>query len=362
MNSRQRVMAALHLKEPDRVPIMDFVDTVVKQKIMGTQKIDEVELAQKIGMDAIYFVNYATPLFCQSHYGKEDDAKAYGMTGETEFIGEGLIRSDKDLDKIVLPDPHDESFYDPAKQFMEQYHDSDLAIYAGLRPFGMFNTIYSMPMMDFAVALGDNIQLINTMMDIFIDWNLVILEKLQGLGINFIVAYNDMAYKEGPLVSPQVFREVFLPKMTTKFNILVLNGPNLNMLGKREPEIYGSLSLTEIMTNMQAIANDTNIGLDHCQSNAEHILIDKIHQSFQKVDFIIINPAAFTHTSVAIRDALLAVNIPFIEVHLSNVHSREAFRQHSYLSDIAIGVISGLGANGYEYALNAAISHLKKKN
>lgn len=150
--------------------------------------------------------------------------------------------------------------------------------------------------------------------------------------------------------------------MTTKFNILVLNGPNLNMLGKREPEIYGSLSLTEIMTNMQAIANNTNIGLDHCQSNAEHILIDKIHQSFQKVDFIIINPAAFTHTSVAIRDALLAVNIPFIEVHLSNVHSREAFRQHSYLSDIAIGVISGLGANGYEYALNAAISHLEKKN
>jgi len=134
------------------------------------------------------------------------------------------------------------------------------------------------------------------------------------------------------------------------------------MLGKREPEIYGSLSLTEIMTNIQALANDANIALDHYQSNAEHILIEKIHQSFQKVDFIIINPAALTHTSVALRDALLSVNIPFIEVHLSNVHAREAFRHHSFLSDIAIGVISGLGANGYQYALNAAISHLENNN
>ena len=128
------------------------------------------------------------------------------MTGETEFIGEGLIQTEKDLDKIVLPDPHSEHFYDQAKRFMEKYYDSDLAIYAGLRPFGMFNTIYSMPMMDFAVALRDNIQLIDNMMDIFIDWNLVILEKLQRLGIDFIVAYNDMAYKGGPFVSPQVFR------------------------------------------------------------------------------------------------------------------------------------------------------------
>ena len=213
MNSRERVMAALHLKEPDRVPFADSVDTIVKRKIMGTEEIDEAEFAKKIGMDAIYFADYATPLFCKSHYGNEDGAKAYGMTGETEFIGEGLIRSEKDLDKIVLPDPHDESYYDPAKRFMEQYQDSNLATYAGLRPFGMFNTIYSMPMMDFADALYENIQLINTMMDIFIDWNLVVLDKLQKLGLDFIATYNDMAYKEGPLVSPQVFREVFLPKM-----------------------------------------------------------------------------------------------------------------------------------------------------
>jgi uroporphyrinogen decarboxylase len=192
---------------------MDFVDTVVKQQIMGTAEIDEADLAKKIGMDAIYFADYTTPLFCTGHSKETPDPKAFGMTGETEYIGEGLIRTEKDLDKIVLPDPHDESFYDPARQFMEKYHDTDLAIYAGLRPFGMFNTIYSMPMMDFAVALHENIELINTMMDIFIEWNLVVLEKLQRLGLDFIVTYNDMAYKEGPLVSPQVFREVFLPKM-----------------------------------------------------------------------------------------------------------------------------------------------------
>jgi 3-dehydroquinate dehydratase II len=148
--------------------------------------------------------------------------------------------------------------------------------------------------------------------------------------------------------------------MTTKFNILVLNGPNLNMLGKREPSIYGSLSLTEIMTNLANIASEANVLLSHKQSNAEHTLIDEIHASYEKVDFIIINPAAFTHTSVAIRDALLSVNVPFIEVHLSNVHARETFRQHSYLSDIAVGVISGLGAKGYEYALAAARQWLKE--
>lgn len=148
--------------------------------------------------------------------------------------------------------------------------------------------------------------------------------------------------------------------MTTKFNILVLNGPNLNMLGKREPAIYGSLSLAEIMASLTDIANEKNVSLSHKQSNAEHTLLDAIHASFEKVDFIIINPAAFTHTSVALRDALLSVNIPFIEVHLSNVHAREAFRQHSYLSDIAVGVISGLGAKGYEYALAAATDFLEK--
>lgn len=142
--------------------------------------------------------------------------------------------------------------------------------------------------------------------------------------------------------------------MKAKFKVLVLNGPNLNMLGLREPEIYGAQSLTDIIDALSIKADGMDIELSHLQSNAEHQLIDEIHQSFKTIDFIVINPAAFTHTSVALRDALLAVNIPFIEVHLSNVHARESFRAHSYLSDVAVGVICGLGANGYSYALDAA--------
>jgi len=149
--------------------------------------------------------------------------------------------------------------------------------------------------------------------------------------------------------------------MPTKFNVLLLNGPNLNMLGKREPEIYGSASLTDIVTNLGKEASERSITLAHVQSNAEFELIDAIHQAHNKVDFIIINPAAFTHTSVALRDALLSVDIPFIEVHLSNVHAREKFRHHSYLSDVAVGVICGLGTKGYTFALNAAHEYLLNK-
>ncbi len=150
--------------------------------------------------------------------------------------------------------------------------------------------------------------------------------------------------------------------MTAKFNILLLNGPNLNMLGKREPEVYGASTLADIVTALSNDAAALNIELIHLQSNAESVLIDKIHQAYEKVDFIIINPAAFTHTSIALRDALLSVNIPFIEVHISNVHARESFRSHSYLSDIAQGVICGLGVKGYEFALLAAHAHLTKQN
>lgn len=148
--------------------------------------------------------------------------------------------------------------------------------------------------------------------------------------------------------------------MSTKFEILVLNGPNLNMLGKREPEIYGAQTLDEIIEALAKQAQAQEIKLSHLQSNAEHRLIEAIHQAYKKVDFIIINPAAFTHTSVALRDALLSVDIPFIEVHLSNVHAREEFRHHSYLSDVATGVICGLGANGYSYALQSAAAWLTK--
>ena len=142
--------------------------------------------------------------------------------------------------------------------------------------------------------------------------------------------------------------------------VLVINGPNLNMLGKREPATYGSQSLQQIVSKLSIYANSIGLDFTHVQSNAEHELIDAIHRAFENSDFIIINPGAFTHTSVALRDALLSVSIPFIEVHLSNVHAREAFRQHSYLSDIAQGVICGLGAQGYEFALAAAKRYLTK--
>jgi 3-dehydroquinate dehydratase-2 len=141
-------------------------------------------------------------------------------------------------------------------------------------------------------------------------------------------------------------------------NFLVLHGPNLNLLGTREPEHYGADTLDNIVDRLNQFATEAGHKLTSFQSNAEHELVDKIHQARENVDFIIINPAAFTHTSVAIRDALAAVDVPFIEVHLSNVHAREPFRHHSYLSDIAVGMIVGLGAYGYELALQAAIKHI----
>lgn len=132
------------------------------------------------------------------------------------------------------------------------------------------------------------------------------------------------------------------------------------MLGKREPQIYGSMTLQQIVDGLTIKANALDIELTHVQSNAEHVLIDAIHGAFQLVDYILINPGAFTHTSVAIRDALLSVSIPFSEIHLSNVHAREPFRQHSYLSDKAQGVICGFGTLGYEFGLLAAHQHLSK--
>jgi 3-dehydroquinate dehydratase-2 len=141
--------------------------------------------------------------------------------------------------------------------------------------------------------------------------------------------------------------------------ILVLNGPNLNLLGTREPGHYGQVTLAEIERRLGDRIAASGHRLTFLQSNAEAELIEAIHRAPREgVAFILINPAAFTHTSVALRDALLAIGIPFIEVHLSNVHAREPFRAHSYFSDIAIGVISGLGAQGYELALSAALSRL----
>lgn len=145
--------------------------------------------------------------------------------------------------------------------------------------------------------------------------------------------------------------------------ILLLNGPNLNLLGKREPGHYGSLTLPEIEARLTGLASQQHQTLLCYQNNTEGSLVDRIHQAMEEnIDFILINPGAYTHTSIALRDALLGVAIPFIEIHLSNVHRREPFRHHSYLSDIAEGVIIGLGALGYELALYAAIQKLNKQD
>lgn len=143
-------------------------------------------------------------------------------------------------------------------------------------------------------------------------------------------------------------------------HIRVLHGPNLNLLGTREPEVYGSDTLGDINQRLEALARDKGTDISFLQSNAEHEIVESIQAGVaDKVDYFIINPGAFTHTSIAIRDGFAAVDLPFIEVHLSNIHAREPFRQHSYLSDIAQGVILGLGAQGYELAMQAALFQLE---
>jgi 3-dehydroquinate dehydratase-2 len=144
-------------------------------------------------------------------------------------------------------------------------------------------------------------------------------------------------------------------------NFLLINGPNLNLLGSRERDVYGETALLEIESTLQALASNSGHQLDAFQSNAEHEIVDRIQQAAGETDFILLNPGAFTHTSVSIRDALLAVSIPFIEIHLSNIFAREEFRHKSYFSDIAAGCIFGLGVDGYELALDAAIRQLKQR-
>ncbi|MRR56864.1 MAG: type II 3-dehydroquinate dehydratase [Deltaproteobacteria bacterium] len=148
---------------------------------------------------------------------------------------------------------------------------------------------------------------------------------------------------------------------TARPRILVLHGPNLNLLGTREPEVYGNLTLADIHSAMEARALSAGVQIESFQSNSEGGLIDRVQAARDEgIEFIIINPAGYSHTSVALRDALAAVAIPFIEVHLSNIHARESFRHHSYFSAIAVGVICGLGSQGYELALDAALTRIKR--
>lgn len=142
--------------------------------------------------------------------------------------------------------------------------------------------------------------------------------------------------------------------------ILVINGPNINLLGEREPDKYGKLTLDEINKQLDKLAIDNNIQLDFFQSNHEGEIVDKIQASRKEVNAILINPAAYTHTSVAIRDAIAAVSLPAVEVHISNVHAREEFRHHSYIAGVCIGQITGFGVDSYLYGLDALIKYLKK--
>ncbi|KAF9739962.1 hypothetical protein PMIN06_008834 [Paraphaeosphaeria minitans] len=144
-------------------------------------------------------------------------------------------------------------------------------------------------------------------------------------------------------------------------SILLLNGPNLNLLGTREPATYGSTTLSDVLSAAASQCAQKNISFSHLQSNHEGVLIDRIHEARGKVDAVVINPGALTHTSVALRDALLGVDIPFVEVHISNVHKREPFRHHSYLSDKAEAVICGLGVYGYEAAIEFASRSIKPR-
>ncbi|CRK85599.1 3-dehydroquinate dehydratase [Candidatus Providencia siddallii] len=149
--------------------------------------------------------------------------------------------------------------------------------------------------------------------------------------------------------------------MIKNTKILLLNGPNLNLLGIREPDKYGNITLSKIIAKLTKKSADLNVTLNHFQSNAEHQLIDRIHTAQNNIDFILINPSAFTHTSIALRDAILSVCIPYIEIHITNIYAREIYRQNSYFSDKAIGIICGLGADGYLFALQAAVNWIRFK-
>jgi uroporphyrinogen decarboxylase len=238
MTPRERILTALALKQPDKVPFADYIDDDFKESIVGHPVSNEADFAKEIGMDAIYFAEYMTPVFCKDEHGNEpmSGLKSGSDGGGVHFLGEGLIRTEDDLAKIQLPNPNDDSFYDLANRFVDRYSNDELAIYAYIRPFGLFNVMFSMPMMDFSMALYDNRPLVEKMMDIFIEWNCIVIERLQRVGgIDFFMTPNDMAFKTAPFVSPSIFREFFLPRMQVAANAIKLpwafhSDGNLNLV------------------------------------------------------------------------------------------------------------------------------------
>jgi hypothetical protein len=201
MNSRERIMSAIALKQPDRVPFADYTEDLMRSMLLGREHFTEMEFAKAIGFDAININDFVSPVFC----------KRKVLNGQS-YIVDGLIKSDKDLDLMEFPDPTDESLYDDAKRFVENNSDEGLAIYAVMR-FGISGVNYSMGVDGLSYALYENPALIDKVLDRYVEWNCEVVERINKMGIDFILSYDNIAYNSGPLVSPQVFREVFVPKI-----------------------------------------------------------------------------------------------------------------------------------------------------
>ncbi len=203
MNSRDRVLAALNLEQPDRIPFADDIPRSVRELLMGNKDFTDIEFARKIGMDALDLQPhpYYAPNFCQKKV----------VDGHEYMIG-GLIKEEKDLKLVKLPDPKDESFYDPVKIFVDCHGKEDFATFVYMS-WGVEGVLNSMGIEAFSFALFDKPRLIESLLEIYIEWNCIVMEKLNTVGIDFISTYNNMAYNTGPMFSPQTFREIFLPKM-----------------------------------------------------------------------------------------------------------------------------------------------------
>ncbi|MCG8473336.1 MAG: hypothetical protein MI742_15965 [Desulfobacterales bacterium] len=205
MNSKERVMAALRLEEPDKIPFIDWVLPKIRSEIIvrkgGDPNMDQAQFAKLIGMDAISMEAYCAPYFCETIV---DD------NGVEHLQGAGLIKTEADLDKMVFTDPKSPGFFDEAKRFIDKYGDSGLALFAGFRT-GMLNTLFSMGMMDFSMALHRNRPFLDTVIERFNEWNIQVLEGLQPLGFDFLMSYDDIAFNSGPMFNPKTLKEVFLP-------------------------------------------------------------------------------------------------------------------------------------------------------
>jgi uroporphyrinogen decarboxylase len=201
MNSRERILAALSLQQPDRVPFADIVDHSVKEKLMGCKAFTETEFARALGLDAVGIDDYAAPIFCRTQ-----------EAGGREYVVDGQIKSEQDMGLINFPNPNDDCFYDSVKRFVDRHATDGLARYAKCR-WGIGGVLYSMGVTGLAYALYDHPGLVEKLLDRYVEWNYAVIERLNTVGLDFIIDYDNIAFKNGPLVSPQVFREVFLPRI-----------------------------------------------------------------------------------------------------------------------------------------------------